>query len=65
MDYFVIVPVLDNDFILLGEIGKFVTMSSLRFTSITTTNREVIVSVVGAPNESILVKTSFHIFLDK
>jgi len=58
MDYYVIAPVLSNDFVILGEISKFVTVSAQRFANIVTTERSFMASVFGSPKETFKVLIS-------
>jgi len=50
--YLVACPLLDNGMAVLGELGKFVTMSANRFSSVRLVNDNLIMEVQGAPGES-------------
>eukprot|EP01114_Cavostelium_apophysatum_P013570 TRINITY_DN3316_c0_g1_i2.p1 TRINITY_DN3316_c0_g1~~TRINITY_DN3316_c0_g1_i2.p1 ORF type:complete len:780 (-),score=163.41 TRINITY_DN3316_c0_g1_i2:73-2412(-) len=65
MDYYVIVPVLSNGFILLGETEKFVTMSSMRVSKIQTTSSDnVQFQLQGQPGESVQFRVSHSNMMD-
>jgi len=59
-DYFVIIPPLANDFLILGELDKFVTMSSKRFSNLILTERSFTITISGSPSEKVTV-TVAHI----
>jgi len=63
-DYFVIVPVLSNDFLILGETNKFVTMSQQRFNSLELSQQMVKLSIQGSPTEIVMMSVT-HVGIDK
>jgi len=60
-DYRVIVPVLPNDFILMGEIDKYVTVSPQRFPKITYDESTITLTVLGVPNEVVQICVSHNV----
>jgi len=51
--YYVLCPLLENGMALIGETGKFITMSAKRFPSVKLIEGELVLSIEGVPGEKI------------
>jgi hypothetical protein len=52
-NYYVVAPVLQSGWVLLGETSKFITVSKQRITAITSNPTELLLTIVGTPKETI------------
>lgn len=57
-DYYVVIPVLTNDFVLIGEVDKFVTMSPQRFSNLQVSDSQIAVDVAGVAGEAVTIYVS-------
>ena len=53
--YYIICPILENRMAVIGETGKFVTMSAKRFSSIRQENDRLYFEIEGVPGELVTI----------
>jgi len=52
-DYYVVAPVLESGWVLLGELSKFITVSKQRITDVTSNASELVLTIIGTPGETV------------